>query len=458
MFAQAWSFEEWRDRARPWLLAGVTPGSACRAIDDGSPPPPAPGTVPDLKLPAALMRLLDSISCFRADGRHELMYRLAWRTLYEQPRLLEDAADADVRRALLMDASIRRDVHKMHAFVRFREVLHEHGEPRYFAWFEPEHDILRRAVPFFVKRFRNMPWTIATPAGAAVWDQTTVAYLASPQRAAGPSGDAHEDLWRTYYRSICNVARINVPAMQREMPQKYWRNLPETREIAGLLRDARLDGTERTQQAQTRRRAGATTAAPRAHAESSATRENPQDCRRCDLWRHATQAVLGRGPKPARIMLVGEQPGDIEDLQGLPFVGPAGRVLDAALAAAGLTRAELFITNAVKHFKWEPRGKRRLHKKPEQREVNACHVWLEREIAAVAPRVIVALGATALRALTGSSLAIEAARREILAHESGAKLLATYHPSAILRAEGERAVALRSALVEDLVRAATLAS
>jgi DNA polymerase len=157
-------------------------------------------------------------------------------------------------------------------------------------------------------------------------------------------------------------------------------------------------------------------------------------------------------------MLVGEQPGDEEDLRGHPFVGPAGRVLDEALAAAGLERKRVFITNAVKHFKWEPRGKRRLHKKPGAGEINACHVWLEREIATIKPAVIVALGATALRALTNSTLSIDSARRQELRHPAGARILATYHPSAILRAENERIEELRAHLVGDLRLAVQIAS
>ena len=410
-----------------------------------------------LTMPAPLMRLLDSISCFRADGRYELMYRLAWRTLFENSRLLEDAADVDVRRAMLMDSAIRRDVHKMHAFVRFREVLADDGDAAYVAWFEPEHEILRRGSTFFVKRFPNMRWTIATPRGTAVWDKNALNFFASPDPNARPSSDAHEHLWRTYYRSICNVARINVPAMQREMPRKYWKNLPEAVDIESLVRDARMNGPQRRQQSEERTTAVAE-AARRALTEVTSPSDGPQECRRCDLWQRATQAVLGKGPKKTRIMLVGEQPGDAEDLAGLPFVGPAGRVLDEAIAEAGLVRSELFITNAVKHFKWEPRGKRRLHKKPDVREVKACHVWLEKEITDIEATVIVALGATALRALTGSTLSIESARQQILSHESGAAIVATYHPSAILRAEGDRAAHLRSLLVEDLVRAKTLAT
>ncbi|HEY3659506.1 MAG TPA: UdgX family uracil-DNA binding protein [Steroidobacteraceae bacterium] len=186
--------------------------------------------------------------------------------------------------------------------------------------------------------------------------------------------------------------------------------------------------------------------------------EGPQTCRRCDLWKHATQAVGGEGAPRAKIMLVGEQPGDEEDVRGHPFVGPAGKILDQALAAAGLERKDVFITNAVKHFKWEPRGKRRLHKKPGAGEINACLIWLEQEIAAGKPAVIVALGATALRALTGAALSIDSARQQELRHPNGARILATYHPSAILRAEGERPLELRAHLLADLRRAAQIAS
>jgi DNA polymerase len=186
--------------------------------------------------------------------------------------------------------------------------------------------------------------------------------------------------------------------------------------------------------------------------------ETLQSCRRCELWRHATQAVAGEGPRSAGVMLVGEQPGDEEDLKGHPFVGPAGRILDEAITAAGMLRKNLFVTNAVKHFKWEPRGKRRLHKRPGAGEIKACHIWLEQELTAIKPRVIVALGATALRALTHSSLSIDAARRQALSVNNGVPLIATYHPSAILRAEGARAQELKATLIEDLRRAAQMAA
>jgi DNA polymerase len=186
--------------------------------------------------------------------------------------------------------------------------------------------------------------------------------------------------------------------------------------------------------------------------------ESPETCRRCDLWKRATQAVVGEGARHAPVMLVGEQPGDEEDRRGHPFVGPAGRLLDAAIAAAGLARGDLFITNAVKHFKWEPRGKRRLHKKPGAGEISACVIWLDEEIANVRPRVIVALGATALRALTGVAVTVEGSRGRDLRHRAGSRIVATYHPAAIMRALDEKSAELRGHLVDDLSRARELAA
>jgi uracil-DNA glycosylase len=183
---------------------------------------------------------------------------------------------------------------------------------------------------------------------------------------------------------------------------------------------------------------------------SPAKGETPQTCRRCELWERATQTVLGEGSNRAHIMLVGEQPGDAEDREGHPFVGPAGRLLDQLLSQAQIPRTQVFITNAVKHFNWEPRGKRRMHKRPLVRHIEACSVWLSAEISALTPRVIVALGATALRAVSGASPPIVQVRGKPLTHASGARIVATYHPSAILRADEEGALQLRRAMLQDL--------
>ena len=162
-------------------------------------------------------------------------------------------------------------------------------------------------------------------------------------------------------------------------------------------------------------------------------RRDAADCRACPLWKNATQTVFGEGSPRSSVMLVGEQPGDREDLEGRPFVGPAGSILDRALADAGIDRIQLYVTNAVKHFKNEPRGKRRIHKKPSEREIEACEQWLTREIDIVSPKLIVALGATAARALTGRATAIERNRGTLIDLAPPTKLLVTVHPSALLR-------------------------
>jgi DNA polymerase len=162
------------------------------------------------------------------------------------------------------------------------------------------------------------------------------------------------------------------------------------------------------------------------------------DCTRCPLYRNATQTVFGEGPADASLMLIGEQPGDQEDLQGRPFVGPAGKVLDKALEAAGLERDEIYITNAVKHFKNEPRGKRRLHKKPDTSEIDACRWWLDNELEIVQPAVAVAMGTTAARGLMRKSMAINANRGRLIAMPAGFQALITVHPSYLLRIEEER--------------------
>ena len=180
-------------------------------------------------------------------------------------------------------------------------------------------------------------------------------------------------------------------------------------------------------------------------------REAAAGCRACDLWKNATQTVFGEGYQGARIMLVGEQPGDREDIEGKPFVGPAGRLLDRALEEAGIDRRSVYVTNAVKHFRWTRRGKRRLHEKPNAQQIRACRPWLESEIAIVKPHIVVLLGATAAQSVMGPGFRVSRQRGEVMASPLGVPVLATVHPSSILRAtdDASRDVALAS-FVADL--------
>lgn len=184
-------------------------------------------------------------------------------------------------------------------------------------------------------------------------------------------------------------------------------------------------------------------------------RDAAQDCRACDLYKRGTQTVFGEGPRKAEVMVVGEQPGDAEDLAGHPFVGPAGKLLDRALVEAGIDRALVYVTNVVKHFKWEPRGKRRIHAKPNAAEIAACRPWLETEIALVKPRVLVCLGATAAQALLGKSFKVSTQRGTFVPSSLAPRVTATVHPSSILRAsDDETRRAEMKRFVTDLARVA----
>jgi DNA polymerase len=180
-------------------------------------------------------------------------------------------------------------------------------------------------------------------------------------------------------------------------------------------------------------------------------RESAANCRACELWKRGTQTVFGEGGSKARVMLVGEQPGDQEDIQGRPFVGPAGKILDKALEEAGINRDEVYVTNAVKHFKWEPRGKRRIHKKPNSMEITACKPWLEAEIAVLKPEVIVCLGATAAQALLGRDFRVSIQRGMWVSSPLAPFVMATVHPSSLLRAPDEETRRVETKrFVEDL--------
>ena len=235
--------------------------------------------------------------------------------------------------------------------------------------------------------------------------------------------------------------------MTSEMPRKYWKNLPE----AALIPDLIAGAAKRTRTMIDAGAAPPTGLAAVRGQNVDALRAEASACQRCDLWRPATQTVFGEGPANAVLMLVGEQPGDQEDLAGRPFVGPAGQVLDAALAEAGIDRARAYVTNAVKHFKFEPRGKRRIHARPDTGEITACRWWLDAERAALKPRIIVALGATAARGITGKAVTISRTRGQAIVQPDGSELWITVHPSFLLRIEDPVAAAAeRAHFVADL--------
>ncbi|MBU2148158.1 MAG: UdgX family uracil-DNA binding protein [Alphaproteobacteria bacterium] len=443
-------FDGWRRAARR-LAAERVPGGEVEWIVGGTTAAPSPwldNAHPSaaLSVPREFVTRAETVICHSDPERFAFLYRMLLRIVAE-PNLMKIASDPDVRRFEAMEKSVRRDTHKMRAFVRFRRIGAEETE-RYVAWFEPDHFIVERNAPFFVRRFTGMRWTILTPYASADWDGERLAIGPGASKTDAPPDDGAEDLWRTYFRSIFNPARLKVKAMQAEMPKKYWRNLPEASLISGMIAGAEDAAREMIEKMPT-------TPAPH-HAKvqsrhwpapqpddgkgdgAEATtleelREAAKGCRRCPLWREATQTVFGEGPGAARVVFVGEQPGDQEDIAGRPFVGPAGKLFDAVLDEAELDRRLTYVTNAVKHFKFEPRGKRRIHSKPNAGEISACRWWLDKELALIRPELVVALGATAAQSLLGKAVPITRMRGEVIERADGLKIFLTVHPSFLLR-------------------------
>ena len=468
-------FEGWRAAARQLRIAGIPPERAIFTVGDGpgdlwagnAPPVRMDGSTPAFNVPREFVELAEEVVCHRDEDRWILLYSLLWR-LGREPDLLKIVTDPEVARALELQKNVAKAVHKMHAFVRFREV--PDVEPETFvAWFEPAHRVVELAAPFFARRFANMRFSILTPDRCAHWDGEELTYTPGATADQAPSEDALEEFWRTYYASIFNPARLKTKAMRKEMPKQYWRNLPEASLIPSLIAGAG---------ARTEAMVGAAPTEPPKRAlkaMAQANRDAPYDggyspdsvedvwaavqgCRRCDLWRNATQGVAGVGPSRAKMMFVGEQPGDVEDLKGQPFIGPAGQLLDRALAEAGVDRSEVYVTNAVKHFKYEPRGKRRIHKTPDTGEVRACRWWLDHERKLVQPRLIVALGATAANSVFGRAVAITRERGRLMPTADGTQGFVTFHPSYLLRLPDEAAKASAyQTFVADLRAAGELA-
>ena len=460
-------FAGWRQAARALALDGVPPEDvvwSVRTADDlfaQDAVPEDPGG--SFNVPRALVELADQVVLAREPARFALLYGLLWRAHGGERHLLEQASDPAVQRAQRLAQSVRRDMHKMRAFVRFRDVAEPDGT-RHVAWFEPEHHIVEANAPFFVRRFATMRWTILTPERSAHWDGATLRFGPGADPAEVPDDDALELYWRTYFRSIFNPARLKVAAMRSEMPEKYWRNLPEAAAIPDLIRDAPRRARAMVEQdmATGRTRAeiapiGEVLPPPPADTALGQAAMDAGACRRCSLWEPATQVVFGEGPVDAPLMMVGEQPGDQEDLAGKPFVGPAGRMLDAALAEAGIDRSLVYVTNAVKHFKFEPRGKRRIHAKPDSGEITACRVWLDLERAQVRPKLTLLLGASAAKAVLGKTIAVTKMRGTVLALPDGGRAMVTVHPSYLLRLPDEESKRREyAAFVRDLRQAAEL--
>jgi len=444
-------FDGWRRLSRRLLAEGVKPDEVEWHIEGDAgtlfatpayQPHPAPPSSSGPRAPKLFIDRARRVVCHTDTSRFIRLYRILWR-LQQDGAYLSRITETDVKWLEDCDKAIRRDVHKTHAFVRFRQVNAAGGGRQEFAaWFEPTHLTLELSAPFFQRRFPNMDWVIVTPSMSAAWDGTTLRYADGGSKSDVPPADAVEDQWRTYFKSIFNPARLKVTAMTSEMPRKYWKNLPEADLIPNLIATA----SERAKSMQlqperapnplaevlTRRRIGKAAPAP-THQTWPEIRKALSACTRCPLYTDASQSVSGEGPTNARLMIVGEQPGDQEDISGRPFVGPAGQLLDRVLVDAGLNRNEAYVTNAVKHFKFQPRGKRRMHQRPNAGEIDTCRWWLDLERRHVQPDLIIALGASAARGLLGHSVKVSNMRGKILPQPGAVSVLVTVHPAYLLR-------------------------
>ncbi|WP_213806751.1 UdgX family uracil-DNA binding protein [Granulicella sp. dw_53] len=496
-------FEAWREAAREALHSGYAPqdldlqdatASASLALSLDTGEAPTGTSFPRPHTSQAFLETAVFAAANRNPDRWNLLYRILYR-LQTDRVLLSQESDPDVAELLRLSAQVQREIHQMQVFVQFRKVLRagelvlsDHrpvvldetlpppspnqpephhlvlatptpfgtnkteleqclpAEPppnqppapdedcEYFiAWYQPEHRILPLAAPFFAKRFAILRWTILTPDAIISWNPVSKTLTSAPgiPRETAPSEEELEDLWRTHY------AEIATPIPLNPVPKPKPRVLPMA---------------PRTQPKQS-----AEPFVP-PHPTLRSIQEALPTCRGCDLYRHATQVVPGRGPAHAPLLIVGEQPGDQEDLQGLPFVGPAGKLLDRTLAELDIDRSLLFVTNAVKHFKFVQRGKLRIHQNPRLSELTACRPWLQAEIATLKPRVVLCLGASASKSLLGGSFGLMRDRGKVHSTPFADKVIATFHPSAILRAPDEKA---RHQMLEhfktDLAHAAHLA-
>lgn len=401
-------FAEWRAAARALLLAAVPPDEV-QWIDPGQPPDMFGDEVeaaitPVLerkvgRVPPRFLKLGQAAICHTDSARFATLYSLLWR-LQKDRRLLTSRDDPDVSRLNRRVEQVVAEYTRMKTELRFRRAVSADGHKGLMATFVPKHYVLERVAPHFVNEIHGEDWVITTPYRSAYWDRRELSF--------GPGREAPQ---RRNQMALSIIAPISKTAEVAAMAVQS--DIRPVREARRPVPDPSAEQAE--------------------YLSLAEARAAVQGCRRCPLFEHATQAVFGEGPERAEVMFVGEQPGDQEDLAGVPFVGPAGRLFDAALERVGIDRRRTYVTNAVKHFKFVPRGKRRLHQRPNAGEISGCRFWLDLERAFVKPRVIVALGATAVQSILGRPATITSLRGKPIELDDGTLLYVTIHPSYLLR-------------------------
>ena len=427
VLANETDWEGWRKAARSLVLADVAPEDVHWAVrshdEEGDPLPEGQGS---FSVSRALVSLAALAIQAREPDRFDLLYRLVWRANAGE-RVLEATDDEAVRHAQSLAFAVRAEAHRMRTHVRFLPVR-EGNAVRYLGWYEPAHFVLEANAQLIARRFPELAISIMTPDGGAHWDGSELRFSQGVRRSTIEDDAALQAWWAAHQAALLREARVGTAILEAEALDEAPRS-PDRPAIGPVVLPLAADPPLQE------------------------VLHEASDCRRCHLWEAATQTVFGEGPAHAKVLFVGEQPGDQEDVIGRPFVGPAGQIMDRAMEEAGLDRRTIYITNAVKHFKFEPRGKRRIHKTPEAPEIQACRFWLDVELVRLRPKLVVAMGGTAARALLGRPVTITRERGRPIEMPDGQAAFVTVHPSFLLRVPDEATKAREyRAFVADLRR------
>ena len=410
----------WRHAARGLVLSGIEPDAVTWSVGGrGDPAPEAKG---GFNLPRALVGLAAGAIQARYPDRFGLLYSLVWRT-HAGEKVLEDQNDPDFSLARRLALAVRSDAHRMRTNIRFMPVP-QANRTRYLGYFAPLHYVLPANAQLIARRFPDLLWSIATPDGSAHWNETELRFGPGARHIGD---DATLRAWWDEF---------GVDLMEQAAPGT---SIPEAEPL-----DERPRPPDRPS-------LGPVVIHAKSDASLIRTAREASTCERCPLFEAATQTVFGEGPRGASVMFIGEQPGDQEDVIGRPFVGPAGQLMDRAMEEAGIDRRMVYVTNAVKHFKFTPRGKRRIHQTPEVPEIEACNFWLGLERDQVRPKLIILMGASAARAVLRRAVTISRERGRPMRLEDGQMAFVTVHPSFLLRIPNEAGKAKEyAAFVRDL--------
>jgi uracil-DNA glycosylase family protein len=404
--ARETDLDGWRAATRAHVLAGTPPETLTWSI--GTQPEPLPDASGSFGVPRALVALTAQVIQARDPDRFDLLYRLVWRAQAGEP-VLEQRDDPELTRARRLALAVRAEAHRMRTHLRFLKLA---DPAHYLGWYAPAHFVLEANAQLLARRFPELPLTILTPDASAHWDGAALRFGPGLDPTLVPDDAALAVQWQDYGPDILAAALTGTAIPPAEALDEDPRP-PDRPPIGPVVLQAHYDP-----------------ALAAAAADASA-------CRRCPLGEPATQTVFGEGPAGARLLFIGEQPGDQEDLIGRPFVGPAGQVLDRALEEAGIDRRTIYITNAVKHFKFTPRGTRRIHQTPETPEIQTCRFWLDVERVQQRPKLTILMGATAARAMLGRPVTIGRERGRPLRLPDGTNGFITVHPSFLLRLPDE---------------------